>query len=295
MLGDRKELFKMGGIVSSTTSIVISILGFIVLLSGWYLLTLSGNIIPAKILPNPIDVIKSYGILLTDYDLLGNALYTIKINSYGLLIAVLISLPIGMVIGIFPFFHSLLCKYIDALRFLPLTAVTGLFICWLGIGIQMKVSFLAFGIILFLLPIIIQRISDLQNSANEKSFVFLQTIETLGANNWHKFKYVYFPFVVETFIDNLRVIGAISYTYTIVAEVLNREGGLGASIYTLSRQSRMPEVFAILFVIIAIGILQDFIFKHIDKIVIPWKYNKNSIFKKEYVKNQSNGKSYSKL
>ena len=281
MLNDRKELFKMGGTISSTTSLIISILGFIVLISGWYFLTLNGNIIPAKILPNPIDVIKSYGILLADYDLVGNAVYTIKINSYGLLIAVFLSLPIGMIIGIFPFFHSLLSKYIDALRFLPLTAVTGLFICWLGIGIQMKVSFLAFGIILFLLPIIIQRISDLQNPANEKSYVFLQTIETLGANNWHKLKYVYFPFVCETFIDNLRVIGAISYTYTIVAEVLNREGGLGASIYTLSRQSRMPEVFAILFVIIGIGILQDLLFKKIDKIVIPHKYNLNSIFKKK--------------
>jgi hypothetical protein len=45
----------------------------------------------------------------------------------------------------------------------------------------------------------------------------------------------------------------------------------------MSRQSRTAEVYALLFLIIAIGILQDVLLKKLDVVLFPSKYNKPSI------------------
>ncbi|MCD7933659.1 MAG: ABC transporter permease subunit [Tannerellaceae bacterium] len=255
------------------TSTIISLIGLVVLLAIWYFLTLTGEIIPNKILPNPVKVLLSYGELYSDYELLPNTWYSIKLNIYGYVTAIILALPIGFIIGMFPIARSLFSQYIDAFRFLPLTAITGIFIAWFGIGFDMKVYFLSFGILIYLLPVIVQRINELQNPSNNKDYVYLQTITTLGATNWQKFRHVYFPYVTEKISEDIRVLTAISWTYIIVTELLNKEGGIGGMIYTLGRQSRTPEVFALLFLIILIGFMQDKLFKLLDQLLFPSKYN----------------------
>lgn len=141
----------------------------------------------------------------------------------------------------------------------------------------MKASFLAFGIIIYILPVVVQRVSELQNPANDKDYVYLQTISTLGATNWQKFRYVYFPYVMQRVSTDVINLTAISYTYIVIAETLNKEGGIGALINIMSRQSRTAEVYALLFLIIAIGILQDVLLKKLDVVLFPSKYNKPSI------------------
>ena len=155
--------------------------------------------------------------------------------------------------------------------------LSGIFIAAIGIGFEMKASFLAFGIIIYILPVVVQRVSELQNPANDKDYVYLQTISTLGATNWQKFRYVYFPYVMQRVSTDVINLTAISYTYIVIAETLNKEGGIGALINIMSRQSRTAEVYALLFLIIAIGILQDVLLKKLDVVLFPSKYNKPSI------------------
>lgn len=177
----------------------------------------------------------------------------------------------------FPVTKALFGKYFDAFRYLPIPAVSGIFIAAIGIGFDMKASFLAFGIIIYILPVVVQRVSELQNPANDKDYVYLQTISTLGATNWQKFRYVYFPYVMQRVSTDVINLTAISYTYIVIAETLNKEGGIGALINIMSRQSRTAEVYALLFLIIAIGILQDVLLKKLDVVLFPSKYNKPSI------------------
>ena len=65
---DLKELFKMGGTISKKSEIVVGGIGLIFLLIIWYLVTKNG-LIPTKILPNPVDVVKSYSALITELEL----------------------------------------------------------------------------------------------------------------------------------------------------------------------------------------------------------------------------------
>ena len=131
----------------------------------------------------------------------------------------------------------------------------------------MKASFLAFGILIYILPVVTQRVLDLQNVDNPTDNVYIQTANTIGMSNWQKFRYVYWPYVMEKVYGDIRSLVAISYTYVTIAENINKEGGIGATINTLSRQSDMSSVYCLLFIIIIIGIIQDIIFKKLEPFI----------------------------
>jgi len=222
------------------------------------------------LLPPPQLVVQSFPELVQKDALMYNTGRSVWLNVQGYFWAVIISVPIGFLIGLFPLFRGLFSKHVNALRYLPLTALTGLFIIWFGIEDRMKIAFLAFGIIVYLLPVVVQRIDEVKD-------VYLKTVFTLGANKWQTIKNVYFPSVFSKLMDDIRVLTAISWTYIIIAELLNRQGGIGSLIYIKARQGQIPKVFGILIVIILIGFIQDRIFVYLDKRLFPHKYYKRTL------------------
>ncbi|PTM13652.1 MAG: hypothetical protein DA408_05830 [Bacteroidetes bacterium] len=219
------------------------------------------------LLPPPNEVLQAFPLLQRDDQLAKNTWISVWRNLQGYFWAVFLAIFIGFPIGLLPILRGLFSKQVDALRYLPLTAVTGLFILWFGVGDSMKIAFLAFGILVYLLPVVIQRIKEVED-------VYLTTVFTLGATNWQMIKSVYFPAVLSKLMDDIRVLTAISWTYIIIAELLNREGGVGAMIWLNGKYGKVDKVFAWLLVIILVGFLQDRLFVYLDKRLFPHKYYK---------------------
>ncbi len=217
------------------------------------------------ILPTPFRVLGSFDELLKEDKLIENSGKSIWLNILGYLLAIAVSIPVGFALGLIPFFRGLFSKIFEAMRFIPLTAVTGIFVIWLGLDSGMKVTFLAFGIIVYLVPVVVQRIDEVQS-------VYLKTVFTLGATDWQTIKTVYIPAVISRLSDDIRVLTAISWTYITIAEMLNRSGGIGDLIWIARRQSRLDKAFAVLIVIVLIGVIQDRLFLWLDKLAFPYKY-----------------------
>ena len=304
------SLFKLRGALTKTQDLVLGAIGFIILVLIWWVvaealsvqqaiiegfetqlpstlgqdstgsvidldsLALSDSLAFANatefkkvypLLPTPMQVVKSVPDLIKHDQLFSNVLRSIWLNLQGYFWAIFISIPLGFLLGLIPLFRGLFSKQVNALRFLPLTALTGLFILWFGIYDQMKIAFLAFGIIVYLLPVVVQRVDEVKS-------VYLKTVFTLGATDWQTIKTVYIPSVMSKLMDDIRVLTAISWTYIIIAELINRQGGVGSLIYIKARQGQIPKVFVILIIIVIVGFLQDRIFAFIDKRIFPHKY-----------------------
>ncbi|NRB49895.1 MAG: ABC transporter permease subunit [Saprospiraceae bacterium] len=309
------SLFKLRGKLTKTQNLVLGIVGLFILVAVWWILAevnaeqraviedyethLPSSILQDStvqpidrdslaradsiklanatefekvypILPPPNHVVAAFPDLFQEDRLIYNSKLSIWRNLQGYFWAILISVVIGFMIGLIPLFRGLFSKQVDALRYLPLTALTGLFIIWFGIEDKMKIAFLAFGILVYMLPVVVQRIDEVKD-------VYLKTVFTLGATDWQTIRSVYFPSVFSKLMDDIRVLTAISWTYIIIAELLNRQGGLGALIYVKARQGQLEKVFAILIVIILIGFLQDRIFVYMDQRLFPHKYAKKRI------------------
>jgi NitT/TauT family transport system permease protein len=257
------EYFKLRGNLSSYQNTTIGILGFILIVVIWHAIIKIGDI-SSSILPGPIEVVLAFGDLAKN-DLAKNLSYSIVLNLSGYIEAMIFAIPIGFIIGNLPIADAAFSKYVVAIRFIPLTACTGLFIVWFGIHDLMKIQFLAFGIFVYLLPTVVQRVKEFDE-------VYVQTGRTLGATEWQIVKKIMLPAVLSKLSDDIKVLVAISWTYIIVAELVNNTGGIGSMAFIASRQSRTDEVFGILIIIMLIGALQDILFKLLDRWLFPHKY-----------------------
>jgi len=261
-------VLALRGTMSKKSRLVIEITGAAGMLLLWWLITDLLKLLPSSILPSPLATVKSFKELYLENGLVGNAAYSIKLNLLGLGEATLLAIPLGLVIGLVPVLRHFSERYLTAIRFLPLTAVVGLFIAWFGIETNMKVQFLAVSIFLFLLPEVINKVDNVET-------VYIQVATTLGASRWQIIKSVYIPVVLARSYDSIRVLAALSWTYIVVAELVNAYGGgVGVLIFLCYRRSRIDKVFALLLTIIVIGYVQDKILIFLDKFIFPHKYVK---------------------
>lgn len=266
------HFFKLRGRLSAKTGLLVEMIGTAIILVIWWAITTTDStssqfhLVPPSILPSPIKILTSFAELHYNDALVRNAWFSLELNLLGLVEAVVLALPIGFLIALVPLFRSMFERYISVVRFLPLTALTGLFIVWFGIGTNMKVQFLAFAIFLYLLPVVIQRIDEVDN-------VYIHTVTTCGASTWQTIRSVFIPSVLSRVYDDIIVLAALSWTYIVVAELVNANGGgVGALAYIASRQSRIDKVFGVLIVIVFIGYCQDKVLKLLGRILFPHKY-----------------------
>ncbi len=224
------------------------------------------------LLPPPQRVLASFPDLLNPpprsvtKPLWQNAAISVWRNLQGYFWAVFFSLLIGIPIALSPLAKAMFSRQIDTLRYVPLTAVTPLFLIAFDSDQSeaLKVSFLAFGILVYLLPVVMQRVWETED-------VYLKTGFTLGATDWQLVKSVYLPSVLSKLIDDIRVLTAISWTYIIIAESINRDDGLGSMLYIMARQGNIASAYAVLITIVIIGYLQDQLFAYMNRRLFPHK------------------------
>ena len=258
-----KRLIDIRKDLTNDENFIIATIGLISIVVIWQLIITFANI-PQQLFPSPISVLNSFQELYDKDRLMTSLMYSCKLNMYGYAEAVALSLPFGYIIGLFPISREAVRKPLDTLRFLPLPAMTGLFIAWFGIEDNMKVQFLAFSIAAYLIPVVVQRIQEVPE-------VYVQTIKTLSNSRWAVINTVFIPAGIEAIYEDIRVLVAISWTYIMVAELVNKTDGLGAMIYLAARQGRTDKVFAILLVITLIGLIQDKLFVIFGKFFFSYK------------------------
>lgn len=260
-------MFRLRGTLTKSQNTLLGIIGVSMFLGIWILLTAGEDpLIVKQILPSPFKVVTSYSELLSDNDLVVNTAKSIGLNLAGYILALLVTLPLGFAIALVPLLRGLFQRYVEAIRFVPITPTVGLFVIWIGIGVTMKSTFMAFGIFIFLLPVVIQRIDEVKD-------VYLKTVYTLGATNWQTVRSVYIPSVMTRIWDDIRIMTAISWTYIVFIESYSSAGGLGDILLKgAKRRGRIDKVFALLVLIILIGVFQDKIFAYMDRKLFPHKY-----------------------
>lgn len=271
MDSDRKpllsQLFELRGELSTKTSLICEVVGVTLIIALWTLVC-EMKLIPKGVLPSPIKILASLPSLHYEDALLRNLGYSFFLNVSGLVEAICLAIPLGFVIGLFPVFRSVFQRYITAARFLPLSALTGIFIAAFGLFSNMKVQFLALSIFIYLLPAIIQRIYEVEK-------VYQQTAFTLGATKWQMIRTIFIPAVISRSWEDIRNLSALSWTYITIAEVLNSaQGGIGVMAYLAGRSGRTDKAFMILVLIVLLGFLWDKLLIFADKKLFPYKHSK---------------------
>jgi NitT/TauT family transport system permease protein len=241
----------------------LALAGLAVFLGSWAVLSYA-EIIPNVILPSPTDVLRAFPILHFEEALVRSAGWSIYRVTMGFVLSALVAIPLGLLMGTFPPVKRFFAPLFDPLRFLPISALVPLTIVWFGIEEMQKIIFLFMGTFVYLLPLVVEAVESVDE-------VYLQTATTLGATKTQTVTQVLIPGSLPAIAEALRVMNGIGWTYVILAEVINARYGLGALITVAGKRSHVDQIFALVLVILAIGVVSDFLIRWINRRLFFWR------------------------
>jgi NitT/TauT family transport system permease protein len=249
-------------------TIGLTIAFVVIILAVWWFLTRGEpgqRIVQPLILPNPIEVLKSFKPLHLEQGLVRSALYSWFRVTAGFLLATIVAVPLGVYMATFPpiaaFFRplALVGSYVPIVVFIPLTMM------WFGINETQKIGFLFIGCFVALLPLVIKDIADVPSA-------FLDVAVTKGASQWQLVRHVLFPVAQANIWDHLRGVYGVGWGWIIMAEiVLLPRYGLGGLIAVSERRSHTESIYAVIIVIVLIALACDQLWRLGGELLFPYR------------------------
>lgn len=246
------------------TALIATSIGLPLLL--WWLVTTFGNVDP-KFLPSPGKVIEAFGRLWSTRELLKDTVASLWRVGVGFLLAVIFSIPVGVLMGSFASIRALLEPLFGLIRYMPAPAFIPLLILYLGIGEGPKITLIFMGVFFFNSLMVMDTVKFVSKDLIEATY-------TLGGNRIQTLLQVIFPHVLPGIIDACRINLAAAWQLVIVSELIAATEGLGRRISVAGRFLRTDEIFVGLIVIGVIGLTFDLLFQYALRVSCSWASQK---------------------
>lgn len=243
------KLLPIRTAISARAKWTLIVLSFAIPLAAWFVLS-ELKVFPPEFLPTPE---KTFGKL---FDLVGTGQLwpdlwaTVGRIGYGFGIAIVISVPLGFVVGTFQAGQALFEPIMGLVRYLPAPALIPLLIIWLGIDEAPKIALIAIATVFFNAMMTADVVKTVPTPLINVSY-------TLGARRGEILWKVILPYSLPGIIDAIRVNAAAAWNFVVVAELVGATTGLGHRITQAQRFLRTDEIFAVLIVIGLCGVIID--------------------------------------
>ncbi len=217
---------------------------------------------PFATLPTPGEVWAAFGELWWTAGLGPELFTTLRLITHALGLTVLISMALAYA-TVVPFFRPLV-EGVSKLRFLGLTGLVFPLTLLTGGGYSLKVVLLTFGTTTFFVTSMAQVVIEIPRQEFDH-------MRALGASEARIFWEVVVRGTLDRALDVLRQNAAMGWAMITMVEGISRaEGGIGALILNENKHFRLAEVYATLIVILVVGLLMDYFFGVLTRVLCPW-------------------------
>ncbi len=242
---------------------LLSLLCFALIIGFWCIATY-GHLVDEVFLPSPTAVIARLVSMARDGSLWLHCKESISRVMIGWIWSVIVALPMGMLMANSKAFSAFVQPIIEFARYLPVVALVPLTILYLGIDETQKYTIIFLGTFFQLVLMVADTVSNVDIN-------MINAAKTLGANRFQVYKEVIFPAALPGLIDDFRLTIGWAWTYLVVAEMVAASNGLGFMILRSQRYLATDTIFAGLIMIGLIGLVTDWIFRIISRVVAPWQ------------------------
>jgi NitT/TauT family transport system permease protein len=256
------HLLRIRGEIPTAWRIGLGIGGVAVILFTWWLVAASMDAENA-LLPTPAATVGALGEMWSDGTLLTDLWASASRILIGYSISVAIGVVVGVAIGSFAASEALFEPTLGFLRYIPATALTPLFLLWLGIGESPKIWLIVVGTVFFNTLMV----ADVARAVPRE---LLNASYTLGAGRRTILRRVIMPHSVPGIVDVARINLAAAWLMLVVAELLAAQEGLAYRIVLSQRFRAVDAMFALLIVFGIIGLVSDVFLRWLRNRVAPW-------------------------
>ena len=247
---------------SQSADAFLPVVGVVGLLAVWSLVTWRQWVDPV-LLPSPIATFESLwrgmeGTLGFDF------LKTVYRTAAATLIAAVIAIPLGIVLGASERLYRSLEFVIDFFRSTPASAMFPLVLVLFGVGDETKIAVAAFGAILVILFNVAYGVMNARKTR-------LLAAKVMGASRLRVlFDVMLLESLPQTFVG-LRNGVSLALVIIVVAEMfIGSQDGLGHSVFEAQQLFEMPRMYAAIFAAGVLGYGLNLLFLLIERRFVHW-------------------------
>ncbi len=239
---------------------IIGVIGFIAL---WYLAVVV-EVVDPVLLPDPVDAARAVWTGMTGGSLLDDFLRTVERTTYSIVIAAVIAIPLGILLGSSERLYRSVEFVIDFFRSTPASAMFPLFLVVFGVGDETKILVASFGASLVILFNVSYGVMNARKTR-------ILAARVMGAPRLRVLTdVVLLESLPQTFVG-LRNGVSLALVIVIVAEMfIGSVDGLGHQVIDAQMLFEMPEMYAAIFVAGALGYAFNLMFLIIEKRFVHW-------------------------
>lgn len=228
----------------------------------WEAITRFGLVSPA-LLPSFSRIIIDGASLFGDADLYRHTGASLFRAFSGLGIAIVFGITAGTLMAFYKPFRVVLNPIIQMFYPVPRSALIPVTIIWFGIGSLSKIVLIFIGC---MLPVVVSSF----NGARGVDQVYIWSARSLGASDREIIWEVILPAAMPQILTGVRTAIAISFLLLVSTELIISTEGLGYLIGILGDNGVYPKMFAVIFIVIAIGFTADRLYLFVSRRLLAW-------------------------
>ena len=236
---------------------------FVIFVAAWAAATLTGAI-SRTFLADPITMLRDGWDLFARYDFATDIGMTIWRVLGGFVMASIIAVPLGILMGAFTPVEALFEPFVSFARYLPASAFVPLLILWAGIGETQKLLVIFIGSVFQLILMVAGTVAQTRRDLVEAAY-------TLGSTPGGVIRRVLLPANAPEIAEILRLVLGWAWTYVIVAELIGSSSGIGHMIVDSQALLATGQMIFGIISIGVIGLISDLAFKAANRALFAWK------------------------
>lgn len=215
--------------------------------------------------PTPLEVFDEFVILIQNGQLFEQSWATLVRTLIGFLIACVIGIPIGLLMGYSDRIYSALEFMVEFFRSIPATALFPLFLLIFGIGDESKIALAAWAAGLVL-------IVNSMYGVHLGKELRINAAKSMRVSDKDLFTKIIFPEALPQIFNGMRIAISLSLIVVVVAEMfIGTNYGIGHRIIDAQLVYRVPEMYVFILMSGIIGFALNKAFMNIEKRVVHWK------------------------
>lgn len=259
----RRRTSGSGGVLSSRPSLWVGLASVIVGLALWEAATVVFGVNPLVVAP-PSEIAKAFADLYASGDLLVDFTTSFRQFAAGFLIAGILGVVVGLLMGQFRFFRYSAEPWVLALYATPSIGLAPLLIIWLGFGFAAKAFIVA---LMAFFPVAINTLAGVEGLAREWRDVAV----SYKADAAEQFMKVALPGALPYIFAGLRLAIGRGLVGIVVADFFGAQQGLGFLILQGAQRFRTADVFVGTIVLAALGVVLTVLIKYVERLTCPWR------------------------
>lgn len=222
-----------------------------------------GGIISTRFLPPPSVIFEALIGEVQTADFWNAVWNTIRGWAYGLGVATLLAIPIGIVVGLSPWLYRATRFLVDFIRPIPSIALLPVFMLVFGIGPNLKVYLAALAAFS---PMFFQTMYGVQ----DVDPVARDTARAYRLNPFETFWYISLPGSTPYIATGLRLSASIALLLVVGTEMVVGLIGLGEKVIRAQYALDLPRMYALIVTSGVLGILIASLFTRMERYFLRW-------------------------